>query len=207
MTTWLHADLAATDQDWTIVFLHFPPYSAGGRDSDVDYHMTNVRTKFNPVFEQYGVDLVLAGHSHTYERSMLIDGHYGVQATLTSANLLGAGDGDPNGDGPYQKHALGMVPHEGTVYVVNGVGENAHADGGPLDHAVMVTSLEIEGSMVIDIDGDRLDAVFISRYGDILDRFRIVKALTFVPATPVLALLALAAGCVLAARTRVGLAR
>jgi hypothetical protein len=39
----------------------------------------------------------------------------------------------------------------------------------------MVTAFELEGSMVIDIDGDTLDAYFISRYGDILDRFQIVK--------------------------------
>ena len=35
-----------------------------------------------PILEAYGVDLVLTGHSHSYERSFLIDGHYGASSTL-----------------------------------------------------------------------------------------------------------------------------
>ena len=31
-----------------------------------------------PILEADGVDLVLTGHSHSYERSFLLDGHYGV---------------------------------------------------------------------------------------------------------------------------------
>ena len=117
----------------------------------------------------------MAGHSHTYERSMLIDGHYGAANTFTGANIIHAGDGDPLGDGPYLKSALRNTPHAGTVYVVNGVGENAHADGGALDHPIMVTGIEFEGSMLIDIEGNTLDAYFVSRLGDVLDRFQIVK--------------------------------
>lgn len=173
--SWLVADLAANQSEWTIVYLHFPPYSRGGRDSDVDFWMVKVRTLYNPVFEEGGVDLVLTGHSHTYERSMLIDGHYDVANTLTTANIMHGGNGDPDDQGPYLKVAQGNEPRRGTVYVVNGVGSSAHANGGALDHPVMVTAFELEGSMVIDIDGDTLDAYFISRYGDILDRFQIVK--------------------------------
>jgi len=138
--------------------------------------MTNVRTIYNPVFESGGVDLVLAGHSHTYERSMLIDGHYGIASTLAPENVLDGGDGDPLGDGPYTKPSAGPTAHAGTVYVVNGVGENARADGGALDHPVMISAFAFEGSMVIDVDGNRLEAHFISRLGDVLDHFEIVKA-------------------------------
>jgi hypothetical protein len=177
MYNWLIADLDANQQDWTIVYQHVPPYSRGGRDSDDDSTMTKVRTIYNPVFEDGGVDLVMAGHSHTYERSMLIDGHYGIASTLTEENIINGGDGDPSGDGPYVKSGLGNDPHMGTVYVVNGVGANTHADGGLLDHPIMVSSYELEGSMVIDVNGGILDAYFISRYGDVLDRFQIVKAI------------------------------
>jgi hypothetical protein len=175
MYAWVVADLAANQQDWLIVFLHFPPYSRGGRDSDTTFHMVKVRTLYNPLFEQAGADLVLAGHSHTYERSMLIDGHYGLSNSLTPENIIDAGDGDPLSNGAYFKPTTGNAPHEGTVYVVNGVGENAHADGGTLDHPVMVSSFEIEGSMVIDIRGNVLNAHFISLEGAHLDRFRILK--------------------------------
>ena len=52
-----------------------------------------------------GVDLVLTGHSHSYERSFLIDGHYGTSATLNPAtHALDGGDGRTTaGDGAYMK--------------------------------------------------------------------------------------------------------
>jgi hypothetical protein len=204
LSNWIAADLASTNQDWVIVYLHYPSYSRGGRDSDTSYFMVQVREWINPILEQGGADLVLAGHSHTYERSKLIDGHYGVAATLTPANVLDPGDGDPLGDGPYLKPA-GRTPHSGTVYVVNGVGENAHADGGALDHPIMVTSFELEGSLVVDVTGGVLNANFVSRYGDILDSFSIQKsvALPSLRAGPVGALILLIAWFGARARRRV----
>jgi hypothetical protein len=66
---WLEADLAATDRPWTIVFLHRPPYSStGSKRSDA------IQADLAPLFAEAGVDLVLAGHAHSYERTVPIDG-------------------------------------------------------------------------------------------------------------------------------------
>ncbi|HWP99702.1 MAG TPA: carbohydrate-binding protein, partial [Vicinamibacterales bacterium] len=63
---WLEADLSSTTQPWRIVYLHRPPYSAGTRyGSDLA-----VRAAFGPIFERYGVQLVIAAHEHLYERSV-----------------------------------------------------------------------------------------------------------------------------------------
>lgn len=63
---WLQADLAATTQQWKVVFFHRPPYSTGfEHGSDL-----TIRAVFNPIFEQYGVQLVLNGHDHDYERTI-----------------------------------------------------------------------------------------------------------------------------------------
>jgi hypothetical protein len=63
---WLRADLAATTRDWKIVFFHRPGYSTGAEHgSDL-----TIRNAFGPIFEQYGVQLVLNGHDHTYERTL-----------------------------------------------------------------------------------------------------------------------------------------
>lgn len=62
---WLDADLASTSQPWKIAYFHRPPYSAGGEHgSDLD-----VRAAFGPLFERYGVALVISGHEHDYERT------------------------------------------------------------------------------------------------------------------------------------------
>jgi len=66
---WLDRDLAANDLPWTIVFLHRPPYSSGVHGSEA-----SVQDKFVPLFDKYGVQLVLAGHDHDYERTAPIDG-------------------------------------------------------------------------------------------------------------------------------------
>lgn len=60
---WLDADLARTTLPWKIVYLHRPPYSSGGHGSD-----TSLRNVLEPVLARHGVQLVLAGHDHNYER-------------------------------------------------------------------------------------------------------------------------------------------
>lgn len=66
---WAKLDLAATTQDWIIAFWHDAPYSRGSRNSDVEIPMKEMRRNFLPLLEDYGVSLVLGGHSHSDERT------------------------------------------------------------------------------------------------------------------------------------------
>ena len=69
MRTWLEDDLASTTQSWRIVYFHRPAFSS-----------SNIRVERDPgeilqVLEQFGVDLVIAGDSHLYARTLpLLDG-------------------------------------------------------------------------------------------------------------------------------------
>ncbi len=138
MMTWLEDDIAATDADWVIAFWHHPPYTAGSHDSDASLESIEMRENAVPILEEFGVDLVLTGHSHSYERSFLLDGHYDSSGSLLQNMVLDSGDGDENGDGAYTKRTLGSAPHEGAVYVV--AGSSGKLAGGPLDHPAMFTS-------------------------------------------------------------------
>jgi calcineurin-like phosphoesterase family protein len=61
---WLEKELAASGADWKIAFFHHPLYSSGGaHGSDLQ-----LRGLLEPIFLKYGVDLVLTGHEHFYER-------------------------------------------------------------------------------------------------------------------------------------------
>ena len=174
MYQWACADLAATDQDFVIALWHHPPYSKGSHNSDTDAQLIEMRERFLPVMEAYGVDLVLAGHSHSYERSVLLDGHYGLSSSYSPAlHAVDAGDGNPTGDGAYVKSAIGPDPNTGTVAAVPG--NASQISGGALNHPVMAKSLNILGSMVIDVVGRQLDARLIGVSGNVLDSFRIVK--------------------------------
>ena len=53
---------ANKNTDWIIVFFHKPFYSS---NSDI----TNMRKNYHPLFEDLGVDLVIQGHSHNYQRT------------------------------------------------------------------------------------------------------------------------------------------
>ncbi|MCT1413958.1 purple acid phosphatase family protein [Corynebacterium sanguinis] len=60
------------DKDWVIVLNHFAFHSHGGRYTDDD--IVRMRNVLSPVFSEVGVDVVLNGHDHMYNRSYLMNG-------------------------------------------------------------------------------------------------------------------------------------
>jgi len=66
-TRWLSNTLATPQPagTWTVAAMHHPAYSAGYHGSDL-----TVRQAWGPLFTEYDVPLVLAGHDHDYQRSV-----------------------------------------------------------------------------------------------------------------------------------------
>jgi predicted phosphodiesterase len=62
--TWLDKELAASGSDWKIVFFHHPLYSSGDTHGPAELQ----RGLLEPVFLKHGVNVVLSGHEHFYER-------------------------------------------------------------------------------------------------------------------------------------------
>lgn len=173
MGAWLQADLQSTTQEWVIAYWHHPPYSKGSHDSDTNSTMSFMRAAVLPLLESAGVDLVLSGHSHSYERSVLLDGHYGPSSTLQPFHVLDAGNGSIAGSGPYKKPSHGASAHEGAVYVV--AGSSGQVTMAPLNHPVMVQNLAELGSVVLDFWGAEVLVSFLDQYGGVADSFTVVK--------------------------------
>jgi predicted phosphodiesterase len=180
MYRWLKEDLAVNTQPWVIVAMHHPPYTKGSHDSDSVYdsrgRMQDMRENFLPLLESAGVDLVLSGHSHMYERSQLIDCYY--------ADSQGFNDEYVISKGIHGKHKEYLKPanvksRQGTIYMV--AGSSSKADSGPLDHPVHVTALQEPGSVMIDIDNDRMTVRFINDKQQIRDEFTITKQQGYAP--------------------------
>jgi hypothetical protein len=80
---WLEAELAAArgdrGVDWIVVCMHQTAISCADRFNGADL---GVREEWVPLFDRYGVDLVVCGHEHHYERSHPIRGQE-RNATLT----------------------------------------------------------------------------------------------------------------------------
>jgi hypothetical protein len=80
---WLQRELAAArtsrDVDWVVVAMHQVMISS----SDANGADLGLRAKYGPLFDKYGVDLVLCGHEHDYERSLAVHGVVSGSETLT----------------------------------------------------------------------------------------------------------------------------
>jgi hypothetical protein len=158
---------------WLIAFWHHPPYTKGSHDSDFEEELVEMRQNAVPILEAYGVDLVLSGHSHCYERSFLIDGHYGVSSTLTPAMKKDGGSGREGDTGPYVKPTEGPGANQGAVYVV--AGSSGQATFGALNHPAMYYDALQLGSLVLDINDNVMQAAFLRETGAIDDYFTIIK--------------------------------
>ncbi|HEY7262669.1 MAG TPA: metallophosphoesterase family protein [Trebonia sp.] len=105
---WLEKELAAAsksrDIDWIIVCMHqVAMSSAHFNGADL-----GLRQNWLPLFDKYGVDLVVAGHEHHFERSFPVRGVLSGSTLLTPA---------PQGTDPYL-----MDTSTGTVHMIIGGG-------------------------------------------------------------------------------------
>lgn len=171
MALWLKEDLKATQAKWLIAFWHHPPYTHGSHNSNTEGPLVDMRENFMPLLEAAGVDLVLTGHSHVYERSMLIDGAYHTP-THNHGVVLDDGDGNPLGDGAYHK-SEGLAAHNGTVAIVAGHGGKLGRTVGMLP--IMRTMIVEYGSVILDVKGNTLSGFMLDKFGKQVDPFQIVK--------------------------------
>jgi len=61
---WLKKSLDGSNAEWKICYFHHPLYSDGKRHGPDE----DLRQQIEPILEKYGVQVVLAGHEHFYER-------------------------------------------------------------------------------------------------------------------------------------------
>lgn len=179
---WLKQDLDANGLPWVIVSFHHPPYCLGTHNSDIEPDLIAIREHLNPILERYNVDLVLNGHDHTYQRSQFIHQHYGYENSFDSINQrvqTGSG-GYVHNDCPYIKNSIPpQASDSGLIYAVIGCGSDYHyAPQTNWPHDAMYYSNAVDnGSMYINVEGNKLEAVFLSTDSlqPIKDRFTIYK--------------------------------
>lgn len=172
---WIEKDLAANkNKGWVIAFWHHPPYTMGSHNSDKEEELVKIRQNFIGVIERAGVDLVLNGHSHDYERSRLIYGHYGPEKSFDPklhnvSNSSGRYDGTEN-SAPYIKS------NKGTVYVVTGSAGKLGGQQAEYPHNAMYFSdAEHGGASVLEIEDNRLDLKWVCADGQVRDQFTMMK--------------------------------
>jgi hypothetical protein len=90
---WIEADIQAAQSagmTWIIPYLHVSPFSDGGNHSS----SFTLRTELGPLFETYGIRLVLSSHDQSYERTLpLVDVPGSNTPTTNRLTCYQPGDG------------------------------------------------------------------------------------------------------------------
>ena len=179
-------DLAAASQnpdiDWIIVYFHRPMYTSPNSCSSCSGE-SSLRDIYHPLFDQYGVDLVLEGHAHDYQRSYPIK----FNANSKSNPIIT----DPNNKNNYifSSNPINGKIH-GQIHSVIGTGGiNFHSLKTPLKSFFVSGQSKEFGFLNIDIqnNGQTLVGKFLSNDRSIstpLDQFTITKSGSSSPPSP-----------------------
>ncbi|MDX1962335.1 MAG: metallophosphoesterase family protein [Pirellulales bacterium] len=173
---WLEKTLADHKGGWKIVTFHHPIYSpAQNRDNPV------VRKHWQPLFDKYGVDLVLQGHDHTYARTGVVTmedtpvGRAAPQnpaqakpAEVTEAKTTANGEANSGTGLNYRSPA-------GTVYVVSVSGPKMYGLGVENQKYFTRIGENTQLYQLIHIDGSVLRFEARTARGDLYDGFTLTK--------------------------------
>jgi len=170
LKAWLAADLrAARGAAWRIVALHHPLFQSARSHFD-DQWMRPI----SPLLEKYGVDLVLAGHVHNYQRTAPLR-FQPTQVGRRGKPVAGEFTVDEAFDGKTVTRALGPI------HIVTGAGgaelydpwqTDARASWQPWTRAFIsdkhsFTVLDVSGKTLklrqLDAEGLELDAITLTK--------------------------------------------
>jgi hypothetical protein len=182
LKTWLTADLAANTKKWVIAYWHHAPYTKSSHNSDSESDLVAIRQNFIDFLENRGVDLIICGHSHAYERGYLIKNYNGNWSSFNSSTHA-VSTSNARYDGASNcPYVYNTTPADhGTVYVVAGStgasgGTNAGFASGPMPFAV-----NDAGIFYFEVEDNRLDAKMLRQNGTVFDQFTIMKDVNQTP--------------------------
>jgi predicted phosphodiesterase len=186
--TWLQNDLANNKSDWLIAFMHRPMHSAGYHPTDGDATALAQKANWLPLLEAAGVDLILSGHNHVYERSYLLDNLTGNSTSITNANKIDTALGRIGVDHAYQKEP--GRPHQGEIFIScqgGGTANDPKYLTAPFSFTpVVFKQSNNEGSLVIDVNGSsRMDVKFICDQPNLFTLSHVWDSLTIIKAPKV----------------------
>jgi predicted phosphohydrolase len=122
---WLERDMAASQQTWKFVFFHHPPFSSANHGEDA-----KMRGVMVPFFTRAKLDIVFAGHDHSYERTRPMDGVTYVVSGNGGQRLYGhQHPHDYTATFYNEKHGLTLVTIEGARLLLRHV----NVDGKEVD--------------------------------------------------------------------------
>ena len=159
--------------DWIIVYYHQPMYTSKTNHEGLE----DLRDLYHGLFTEYGVDLVLQGHIHNYQRSypLIYNSENPSNPIIEQSAILGNGNNEENV----------YVEPEGTIFAIAGTGgRDLHG----LDDQAYFTANQFEDHGFLELkminNGKNLVGQFYSNDGNIIkDKFIIEKSTSSVNKT------------------------
>lgn len=134
MLAWLDRDLAGNQSEWTLVAYHVPTFNVGGHAAKWGWD------DVLPLLEKHGVDVVLSGHSHLYERFKPI-GEPGKKPIVFIVSGGGGGGLDISASHPLLTGGTGISTYHYCLFMIDGNQLSIQAkqmDGTVIDSLVLV---------------------------------------------------------------------
>ena len=145
---------------WIIVNLHIPLYTSP--NTCIEFTCAghkSLRETYHPLFDKFGVDIVLEGHVHNYQRTYPIVCN---PKNLSSPTITSASENNYNNP-------------EGQIYVIVGTG-GVNLQGLTGQTPYMASQQDSKfGVLAMHFSENKLNANFISNNGSVLDQFNITK--------------------------------
>ncbi len=181
---WMKEDIANTKADWVIVSFHHPGFNS----SKAHYNYQQMRL-LSPVLEKMGVDLVLNGHVHNYQRSLPLK--FAPKKNEAGDQYIVSPEGRVDGTFTLDQQFDGVTntKPKGIIYIVTGAGGAGLYDPTlsgkpdlwahePQENWVPFTSKivsDIHSFTVIETNGKKLALRQINAEGTIIDEIHITK--------------------------------
>lgn len=169
---------------WTVAMWHHATFADGPHKSSSDLEALLMIKHVLPLLEDAGVDLVLNGHSHAYERSFLLGGrdepvHTGPHddGTATRRRFRALSESLGRDSAPYRKTRGGV----GLVAVVMGSSGQVSPRRSAFKHELNVPlngtarGIQMMGTGVLDTNATTLSFSFVDDQGTLRDSFHIEK--------------------------------
>lgn len=145
-TAWLRQVLADAGDRWTIVVMHQPIFTcARPRDTEL------LNAVWRPVFEEYGVDLVLQGHDHCYARYA-----------------------DPPAAGDTRQRAANRTLH-GPVYIVSVAGRKMYGLNDRVRYQADRWAEDTQMFQILDVSASRISYRAHLATGELYDAFELER--------------------------------
>jgi predicted phosphodiesterase len=184
LVQWLADDIKNSKADWKIVSYHHPGFNS----SKAHYDYQQMRL-LSPVLEQLGVDLVLTGHVHNYQRTLPLT--FEPKLDSTGARYVMSEEGRVDGKFTLDEKFDGITntKPKGIIYIVTGAGGAPLYDPSlsgkpelwkhdPQQNWVPFTTKIVSDKhsfTVIETDGKKLNLKQLDAKGVVFDEITVTK--------------------------------